>query len=422
MSSPDYKKRVRALEKVLQITRDMAASSDLDDLLGVIITRSMELLEAERATLFLYDPDSDELYSKIAAGADEIRFSAGSGIAGAVVRSKKVINVPDAYGDERFNPEIDRKTGFRTRSILAVPLLDYSGEMVGVLEVLNRKGSDKRHFDQDDITLAETLAAQAGVVLQRARLMEHYVQKQRMEQALQIAREIQQGLLPRQDPDIEGFDIAGWSAPADEAGGDVYDFLDLGEGRLTIMLADATGHGVGPALVAAEARAMMRALSSKKIDISAIISKVNDLLEEDLNQSRFVTCFFGLVDAESKTISYVSAGQGPILFYKHDSDTFERMSSTGLPLGIIAGAGFDQQVHRQIGRGDIMTITTDGFFEACNEAGEMFGVERIEQVVRRYKTLPAREIIQHLREEFFEFIGHLKQADDLTAIVVRRTS
>jgi len=422
VSSPDYKKRVRALEKVLQITRDMAASSDLEELLRVIIDRSMELLEAERATLFLYDPDSDELFSKIAAGAEEIRFPASTGIAGAVVRDKKVINIPDAYEDERFNPEIDRRTGFRTRSILAVPLLDYSGRIVGVLEVINKKDDNTGHFNNDDIVLAETLAAQAGVILQQARLMEHYIQKQRMEQALQIAREIQQGLLPRQDPVVEGFDIAGWSDPADETGGDVYDFFDLGDGRITIMLADATGHGVGPALVASEARAMMRALCCKEINISAIISKVNDLLEEDLDQSRFVTCFFGLLDVANKTISYVSAGQGPILFYKHQSDRFEQMSSTGLPLGIIGGSDFNKQVECRFEKGDILAITTDGFFEACNNSGEMFGMERIKHAVRRCKDLSAREIIEHLHQGLFEFIGHTKQDDDLTAIIVRRTS
>jgi len=135
-----------------------------------------------------------------------------------------------------------------------------------------------------------------------------------------------------------------------------------------------------------------------------------------------VTCFFGLLDAGKKTISYISAGQGPLLFYEHHSDRFERMLSTGLPLGVIGGTNFDQKVQRRFEKGDIFAITTDGFFEACNKSGEMFGMERIEQVVRRYKDLPARDIINHLRQELFEFIGHTRQDDDLTAIIVRRIS
>ncbi len=418
MSSPNCNKRLSALEKVLQISRDMAATSDLDELLGVIIARSMELLEAERATLFLYDSDSDELFSKIAAQSGEIRFSAAAGIAGAVVRNKQVLNVPDAYADERFNRNVDRQTGFRTRNILAVPLLDYAGELVGVLEVLNKRIGP---FDDDDIALAETLGAQAGVVIQRARLLEHYVEKQRMEQAMQIARQIQQDILPRENPQIAGFDVAGWSSPADETGGDIYDFFDLGEGRWTFMLADATGHGIGPALVIAEARAMLRALSDADLDIPAVMARVNDLLTADLSQSRFVTCLFALLDGPAGAVRYVSAGQGPIIFYDRAADKFDELPATALPLGIMEGVEFDEQVERRLATGDMMVITTDGFFEASDAEGELFGTERMCQIIRRCRDLTADEIIQNLRRKVFEFTGPVPQADDLTAIIVRKT-
>ncbi|KPK83014.1 MAG: hypothetical protein AMJ81_08560, partial [Phycisphaerae bacterium SM23_33] len=315
MPASDRDKLLSACQDVLKITRDMVATTDLDELLGLVITSSMELLEAERATLFLYDQTTGELVSRIAHGAEEIRLPGDAGIAGAVARNRRVLNIPDAYADHRFNREVDRRTGFRTRNILAVPLLDHDGQLVGVLEVLNKRGAG---FSPQDVTLAETLAAQAGVVLQRARLLAHYLEKLRMEQSLAIAREIQQDLLPRQNPQVAGFDMAGASWPADETGGDIYDFFDLGGGRWTLMLADATGHGVGPALVIAEARAMLRALSSSahaggrptaaELDIPAVLTRVNDLLIEDLDSSRFVTCFFALLDAAAGLVRYASAG------------------------------------------------------------------------------------------------------------------
>ncbi len=406
------------MEKVLQISRDMVATSDLDELLGVIIDRSMELLDAERATLFLYDADSDELFSKIAAQAGEIRFPANIGIAGAVVRSKRVLNIPDAYADERFNRDIDHQTGFRTRNILAVPLLDYAGDLVGVLEVLNKHTGP---FDDHDITLAQTLGAQAGVVIQRARLLEHYVEKQRMEQAMQIARQIQQDILPEENPRAEGFDISGWSSPADETGGDIYDFLDLGEGRWTFMLADATGHGIGPALVIAEARAMLRALSGAELDTPAVMARVNDLLTADLSQSRFVTCIFGLIESPAGSVRYVSAGQGPIIFYDRATDKFEELPATALPLGIMEGTQFDEQVERRLASGDMMIITTDGFFEAADAEGELFGTDRMCQIIRRCRDMTSDEIIEILRQKVFEFTGPVPQADDLTAIIVKKT-
>lgn len=429
MPESDRDKLLGACQEVLKITRDMVATIDLDELLGLIISGSMKLLEAERATLFLYDEATDELFSRIAHGAEEIRMPADAGIAGAVARGKQVLNIPDAYADERFNREVDRKTGFRTRNMLAVPLLDHNGQLVGVLEVLNRRGGG---FSGQDVTLAETLAAQAGVVLQRARLLAHYVEKQRMEQALAIAREIQQGLLPREDPRIEGFDVAGASWPADETGGDIYDFFDLGGGRWALMLADATGHGVGPALVIAEARAMLRALSPCPGDprgaggeldqpgILSILGRVNDLLAVDLDSARFVTCFFGVLDSAGGTVRYASAGQGPILFYDRTGDRFDEMAATALPLGVMEGAEFSEQVRRELAAGDMLVLLTDGFFEAANAADEQFGVGRVREVLRRARDLPAAGIIRSLRQAVSDFTGAAPQADDLTAIVVKR--
>ncbi len=427
----DAAKRLSAVEKVLQISRDMVATADLDDLLGVIIARSMELLDSERASLFLYEPQTQELVSKIATGEKEIRFSARTGIAGAVVQTREVLNIADAYADERFNREVDRRTGFRTRNILAVPLVDYSGDLVGVLEVLNKRSGS---FGLGDESLARTLGAQAGVILQRARLLAHYVEKQRMEQSLAIARQIQQDLLPKHNPAVEGFDVAGWSCPADETGGDVYDFFELSPGRWTLTLADATGHGVGPALVIAEARAMLRALSCEvcpgrsggdaapvALDIPAVLERVNNLLAMDLASTRFVTCFFALLDGPGATVRYASAGQGPILFYRRAADEFEELTATGLPLGVVEDMVYDEQVQRRLDGGDMMAVVTDGFFEAVSAGDEQFGMERVRQVLRRDRDLPAGEIIANLRQAVDEFTDFAPQADDLTAIVVKKT-
>jgi signal transduction histidine kinase len=165
------------LQRILEITRLMAATNDLRRLLQLVIDRSMELLDAERASLFLHDADSDELVSYIAAGEGEIRFPADRGIAGATFRGGATIHVPDAYADPRFNQEVDRHTGFHTRNVVSVPLRDHEGELIGVLQVLNKRPGA---FSDQDLRLAETLSAQAGVALQRARLIERYVESQRL--------------------------------------------------------------------------------------------------------------------------------------------------------------------------------------------------------------------------------------------------
>jgi sigma-B regulation protein RsbU (phosphoserine phosphatase) len=417
MTEPDDSTKLRDLQKVLEITRSMVAAADLGDLLGTIIDRSMELLAAERATLFLYDAERDQLVSRIAHKSEEIRMPADRGIAGACIRGKAVLNVPDAYADERFNRDFDRHTGFRTRNILAVPLCDYAGDLVGVLEVLNKRSGAFRAYD---IALAETLAAQAGVAIQRANLIRHYLEKQRMQRALEIARQIQQGLLPEADPKLPGFDIAGFSQPADETGGDIYDFIPLDDGRLATVVADATGHGIGPALVIAETRAMLRALSGQTADVRAVLNTVNDLLAADLGDGRFVTCFLGVLDAGASCLTFASAGHGPILLYDYQADEFLQETATGVPLGVFDGVHFETVIRHELRPGDFAAILTDGLFEALDASGEQFGIDRVMELLRGRRDAPAREMVEGLRDTVMSYAGELPQADDLTAVVLRR--
>ena len=415
---PKTGKRSGDLGKVLEISRALAATNDLDGLLHLIVERSMELLDAERATVFLYDAEANQVVSRVAAGSSEIRSPADRGVAGATIRGGATIVVPDAYADDRFNPEVDRKTGFRTRNILSVPLRDYQGGLVGVLQVLNKRPGA---FDKQDVELGEVLAAQAGVALQRARLVEHLLQKQEMERAMKIARELQQALLPAANPRICGYDVAGFCEPADQTGGDTYDFMQLPDGRWMLVVADATGHGIGPALVIAETRAMLRALSrGDRAEAPTVLRNVNELLTADLSDSRFVTCFFGLLDPLAHRLSYASAGHGPLLFYRADADSFDQVSATSLPLGIMGDAAYDEAVTHLFAPGDFAVITTDGFFEAADPKGELFGIERVMALLRRDRAISGAKMIANLHDAVREFTGGRPQQDDLTAVVIRR--
>ncbi|MCP4376712.1 MAG: SpoIIE family protein phosphatase [bacterium] len=408
---------VANLQKVLDITRVMVATFDLSDLLQLIIDRSMELLDAERASVFLYEAETNELVSIVAAGSGEIRFPADRGLAGATAQSKSTINVPDAYSDDRFDSSTDRKSGFRTRNILSMPLCDHQGGLVGVLQVLNKRGGA---FGDADVDLAETLGAQAGVALQRAKLIEHYVAKQEMQRAMEIAREIQRALLPSGPPEIAGFDVAGFSESADDTGGDTFDFLELQDGRWLLAVADASGHGVGPALVIAQTRAMLRAIGMQGHDVSEVLSTANNLLCRDL-QGRFVTCFLGMVDPTTGGMSYASAGHGPLLFYDYQHDEFDELGATGLPMGIMDDADYEKIIGKQFASGDFAAITTDGFFEAANLEGEMYGMERLRNLLRENRDLTSAEMILKLCKSVEDFARGTKQADDLTVIIAKKS-
>ena len=418
MSDENQDRQLAGLQKVLQISRSLVAATDIDSLLALIIERSMELLTAERASLFLYDTRSDELLTRVAAGVDEIRVPADKGIAGATVKTGSTIIVPDVYADDRWNPDVDRRTGFKTRNILSVPLKDYEGGLVGVLQVINKR---RGGFDDYDVTLAETLAAQAGVAIQRATLIEHYLIKQEMERAMKIAQDIQRGLLPQSNPQISGFDVAGFCRPADETGGDTYDFMHLGDGRWMMLIADATGHGIGAALVIAETRAMLRAIGLGGADASAVLGSANNLLTGDLTEGRFVTCFLGVLDPAAASLSYASAGHGPILFYDRNRDAFRQAAATSLPLGVMAEVDYSRLETVPMKSGDLAVIITDGIFEAVNADDEQFGIDAVIQLLRRDRDLPAAQITDSLRDAVLDFTKGQPQADDLTAVVIRKS-
>ncbi len=410
-------KQVQDLQTVLEVSRELGATIELAPLLRKVEQAALKVLECERATVFLYDTERHELVSRVATGVDEIRFSADNGIAGEVVRTGEIIHVPDAYADARFNPEIDRRTGFRTRNMVTFPLLGIDKSIVGVLQVLNKHDG---HFDPWDHDLVESFGAQVGVAVQRQLLMEHYAQKQQMERDLNLARDIQQGLLPTTRPDLAGFDIAGWNKPADQTGGDCFDWLKTPGGALAMAIADATGHGIGPALVIAECRALFRALVSVSKNLREITARVNDLLCEDLPDDRFVTAFFGILDPATSTLSYLSAGHGPLLQYSRAADEFQELKANGVPLGIMPELDWPEPDHFVLSAGDMMVLITDGFFEWTNAERQQYGIERVFNVIRRHRDNPAADIIQALYADVRVFVGDRPQDDDLTALIIKK--
>ena len=412
-----HEKHLLDLQAVLAVSRDLAGMLTLEPILARVEQAARSVLECERATVFLYDKDRDELYSQMATGGDQIRFSASRGIAGEVIRTGEVINVPDAYADPRFNPEIDKKTGFVTRNILSFPLLGFENEPVGVLQVLNkREGS----FDPWDEELVHTFGAQVGVAVQRQMLLEQYAEKQRIQRDLNIARSIQQSYLPAKPAEAAGFEIAGWNQPADETGGDCFDFLTLDNGDIAIMLADATGHGIGPALVIAPCRAMFRGAVSVMPNLGEVVELVNNLLSDDLPGDRFVTSFFGKLCPADSVLTFISAGHGPLLYFEAAANEVREMPAGGVPLGIVRDFPYGDPTQMAMQPGDMMILITDGFFEWVGTDGEQFGTQRIAEIVMALRDRPCCEIIQTIYDAVLKFAAGTAQADDLTAVIIKK--
>lgn len=412
-----HSRQLEDLQALLQVTRELAANTELKPLLACVEQAARRVLDCERATVFLYDALADELVSELATGVQAIRFAADRGIAGEVVRTGEVINVPDAYADPRFNPEIDQRTGFRTVNLLSFPLLGMDNRTVGVLQVLNKRSGAFTAWDRE---VVQALGSQVGVAVQRQMLLDAHAEKLRLQRDLNLARQIQQSLLPVAPADVPGFDVTGWNQPADETGGDCFDHLLLPDGQLALTLADATGHGIGPALIMTECRALFHALITVTSDLANVVSRVNNLLVADLPGDRFVTAFFGLLSPADHTLSWISAGQAPLFQYHARSGQLQELQAGGIPAGIMADFPYDAPTHWVMEPGDFMVLVTDGLLECTNAAGEPFGHERIKAVILAHSAGASADIIQGMTQAIKAFVGDQPQADDLTALVVRR--
>lgn len=237
---------------------------------------------------------------------------------------------------------------------------------------------------------------------------------------LEVARSIQQSLLPKEKPEIDGMDLAGWNKSADDTSGDYFDWIKSPDGRVTTTLADVTGHGIGPALLATTCRAYARAVLGTQLDLTSAMTSLNERLSCDLPTGRFITfaattCIPGTGDAE-----ILSAGHGPILIYSRQNDSFQKINGQGLPLGILPVFNADAPLKLQLRAGDLILLITDGFYEWENQLGEDFGVQRLEQVIRESRDCDSAQIIAKLYESVLAFSNGTSQQDDLTAIVMKR--
>ena len=242
----------------------------------------------------------------------------------------------------------------------------------------------------------------------------------RVNHDLDIARSIQQGLLPATAPSLEQFDLAGWNQPANQTGGDYFDWQLLPDGQLAISLADATGHGIGPALVSTSCRAYARASFLSGNGQNGLLKTLNRLLSQDLSANRFVTFAVVFLDPVLAQIKVLSAGHGPILWYRHSDDKIEDLKAHGIPLGMLEGAEYEGATARYMEHGDLLVLVTDGFYEWTNRNGEEFGLKRLEAVIRDSRDYSAKDIIAELRKAVAKFCQGTEQQDDLTAVVLKR--
>ncbi|MCP4263830.1 MAG: SpoIIE family protein phosphatase [Planctomycetes bacterium] len=246
---------------------------------------------------------------------------------------------------------------------------------------------------------------------------------EKMKGSLELARAIQQNLLPGVAPKIEGFELAGNCKYCDETGGDYYDFIELpelGPGIAGIALGDVTGHGIGAALLMATARSILRSNAQRYgTNLTELFEILNRNIESDTDYDKFITLFYGILDANQKSLVWVSGGHDPALWYHKSNGKIEELPNTGMPVGIMQDSTFEQGGPVSLMTGDIIVIGTDGIWEAQNEGGEMFGKERLHKIIIRESENPTNEICSQIIEDVTNFSSPTPQLDDITLVVIK---
>jgi phosphoserine phosphatase len=411
--------RYTALLRLLEVTRVLADEVDTERIMPQAIRGACRALDCERASLYAYDPQTNELYTTATVGLEigEIRTVLGRGISGATAESRRAEIIADPPSDPRWSPRIDKATGFKTRNILSAPIIAHDDRLLGVLQLINKKAGD---FDDFDLQLATAFASHTAAALDRATLVEQRREQQIVATALNAAREIQRGFMPQVLHAPAGYEAATWWLPNQAIGGDYCDLLPLRDGGLGLIVADVSGHGLGPSLLMASVRAALRALILVQNAPETILSMLGKTLYPDLERGLFITMFLGSLDVHQHLLQFSNAGHAPALHYSAKRNRFRALEATGMPLGVEDPPSYTTGPTIKLDVGDIVLLCTDGIVEAMDATGKQFGAKRLKDFVRKHLALPLQELVTKIGEEVQSHYVGDAPADDLTVLAVRR--
>lgn len=442
-------RRNQELQEFNQILASLASSLDLKTVLSNILDALQRLMPSlYGATIQLLSEDGEHLTTvaatfPLSAYGQAVKLQPGVGAAGIAVSERRMVNIADTLQDSRF------LKGEHTpdyRSLLCVPvLLDET-----VLGVLSLEGKSVGAFDADAERLAELLARYAAIAIHNASLFErmlqaerdlqHYANRleemveertaalraaqekllaqQRLEQEIALAAQVQASLLPRAMPQMEGYRFYALASPAQQIGGDLYDLIQKDEG-CCIVTADISGKGIPAAMFIAAARVLMRHWSESLRSPAAALQALNRTLYTDLSQAgMFITFFAARLDARTGVLRYANTGHTSALWYRSSSDMFQLLGATGLPVGILPELIADER-EIYLRPGDLLLIYSDGLTETQNPQGELFGLERVQEVLRAHLHDEPAQLLNYLFDAVNRFAEQEPRSDDLTLLLIQ---
>ena len=408
---------------LFRLAGEIGREADLGGLLLKILEKSRPWMKAEACSIFLPDAETGELVIHSARGdrAPELgtlRVPKGQGIVGTAMAEKKTIRVDEVAKDARFYAKADEKTGWKTKALLAAPLVD-GEECVGVIEFLNPIG--RAAFTEQDEQMVEYFAGLVAAALVRIRANEAALERAAVQRDLDLARELQGGLLPKIFPTKEeapGIELFARLDPAKEVSGDLYDFFPMENGKMCFVVGDVSGKGIAAGIFMAVTRTLIRATAVAGRSPLEILTKVNAQLAKENQASLFVTMILGIVDTQTGRMVYGQGGHNPpIRVPLKGKPTYEPPG--GMPLGVFDDAKFGER-ELVLEKGETLLVYTDGVTEAMNLAKDLFGEDRLERAVEGGAVLSAEKLTERVVEKVEEFVGEAERSDDITLLAIQR--
>lgn len=407
------------LRLLLEITKTISSSLDLEEVLNLVMETLGSLLPYDAAGIYLIEPGSNAenpyiFRSKVIRGYQisfdliEPRLKMGEGFLGTVAQSAQPIISPDVKADPRYFAAREL-----TRSEMVAPIVS-NNRVIGVFDL---ESDDLNAYNEDDLAVLQLLTSQVAIIIEKVQLHDQVVEKKRLQAQLEIARQVQLELLPKTDPKTDNFDISAYIFPTEEVSGDYYDWVRIFDDQVGIVVADAVGKGIPAALLMSFLRASLRTGAQIGYAPHIALSKVSNLLHESIDDNKFITAIYGILDSTNRTFVFSNAGHNSPLLIKPDGE-YRFVEYGDLPLGMFPDAHFHQHFIR-FEPGQVMVIYTDGITEAANENGEEYGADRFAKRVLDGIDLSARELIDHIRKGVSDFTERKFLDDDGTLFIVK---
>jgi sigma-B regulation protein RsbU (phosphoserine phosphatase) len=409
---------VEELSALNEIATAITSTQTLEQIVDLIVRKCVKHIKVEQGAVMLLDEkDQDKPFHTMIRKQDSLSnilpYRMDAQLTGWMLKNRNPLIVNDLTTDSRFKFMVDKN--FPISSLLSVPMM-VKGKMIGLLTVFNKKS--EAGFTTGDQRLLGIIAAQSAHVIENARLYHEEQSLIRLQEEMRLAYEIQVDLLPKEQPVLPGYQIAGKSIPSKEVGGDYFDFIPSGDNRLAFCLGDISGKGIPAALLMANLQATLRGQTLLGNNSKSCVSFANEMLYQNSAPNKFATLFYGIIDSSKNELSYCNGGHNNPFFFSHDNK-LTTLDKGGLIVGIMPSVIYEEDTI-PFNSGDLLVIFSDGITEAMNNTEEEFGEQRLIDVILQNKNEPAKDLIEIIIKKVQEFSGIQSQMDDITLVIIKR--